>query len=147
MDRSPFRMCYCQTSRTVVDNVHGEMESTLTSHQQQAAVLQGVKKHVIIRQWMDEAARARDSVLALLEAIMEADEDTKVLLQEAANASQDHTDLLQAINASLLQLVQVGLYSIIPNLVAIASMDRSPFRMCSCQTSQTVFDNVHRVTT
>ena len=92
---------------------------------------------------MDEAARARDSVLALLEATMEADEDTKVLLQEAANASQDHTDLLQAINASLLQLVQVGLYSIIPNLVAIASMDRSPFRMCSCQTSRTVVDDVH----
>ena len=58
---------------------------------------------------MDEAARARDFVLALLEATMEADEDTKVLLQEAANASQDHTDLLQAINASLLQLVQAGL--------------------------------------
>ena len=96
---------------------------------------------------MDEAARARDFVLALLEATMEADEDTKVLLQEAANASQDHTNLLQAINASLLQLVQVGLYGIIPNLVAIAPMDRSPFRMCSCQTSQTVFDNVHRVTT
>ena len=49
---------------------------------------------------MDEAARARDFVLALLEATMKADEDTKVLLQEAANASQDHTDLLQAIKSS-----------------------------------------------
>ena len=29
-----------------------------------------------------------------------------------------------------------GLYGITPKLVAGVSMDRSPFRMCSCQTSQ-----------
>ena len=38
-----------------------------------------------------------------------------------------------------------GLYGITPKLVAGASMDRSPFRMCSCQTSQTVVDNVSAI--
>ena len=36
-----------------------------------------------------------------------------------------------------------GLYDITPNLEGGASMDRSPFRMCFWQTSQTVVDYVH----
>ena len=38
-----------------------------------------------------------------------------------------------------------GLYGITPNVAAEASMDRPPVRMCSCQTSQTIVGNVHRV--
>ena len=38
-----------------------------------------------------------------------------------------------------------GLYGTTPNLVGGASMDRSPFRMCSCHTSWTIVDNVHKV--